>query len=324
MLSVLLARWFVTLPLLGLTAVLAVVGYLHTPLLYESGGTVLVARPEVDPSRAAAASIDVRELVEASGTQRFNDDVVAAGGFESFAVVAVSDTRLQVLATGESAVITVGRVLQRLADELASRQAGRGIPREERIRARLILQAPENGQSAGLGLPTAHGGQREIVGTFLLQDFSLDVANPFGNPATASRLLLIEVRSDDGRARLSEQLGQDVEASVNLFDPRARDLLWITTTGPDSAAVLSSFEQVVDLLDEELDRRQALAGVPPNARLIIDILAAPLETSEQRPGARRLASAIALAGGLLTAAAGVFPVPRRLPDATAPRVNEHP
>lgn len=320
MLSILLARPFVTLPLLALTAVLVVGGYLSTPLLYESGGTVLVARPEVDPSRAAAASIDVRELVEASRTQRFSDDVTEAGGIGTFEVFAVGDTRLQVLASGDAAVMTAGRVLQRLADELASRQARQGIPPEARIRARLIIQAPEDSESAApeLGLTNALGGQREIVGTFLLQDFSLDGGNPFGNPATASRLLLIEVRSDDGRARLQEQLGDAVNASVDQFDRRAPDLLRITTTGPDPESVLNGFEEVVELLDDELDRRQELAGVPPAARLIIDIIAAPLETSEQRPGAQRIAFAIFMAGVLLTAAAAVVPLPRRLPHATPP------
>lgn len=313
MLSTILPRWFVTLPLIALTVALAAAGYLRTPPVYESTGTVLVARPQVDPSRADAASVDARELVQASQTERFREDVTEAGGIEDFEVFAVDDVRLQVLATGDGAVTTVGRVLQRLADELASRQAQQGVSPEERIRARLIIQAPEADAvgGPGFGEATTLGGQREVVGLFLLQDFTLGVDNPFGNPAAASRLLLIEVRSDDGRARFQERLGEAVTFSVNQLDRRARDLLWITIAGPDPGRTLDGFDEVVDLLDAELDRRQEFAGIPPAGRLIIDVIAAPLETVEHRPGAQRTALVILAGGGLVTFAAAVLPVPGR-------------
>jgi hypothetical protein len=83
----------------------------------------------------------------------------------------------------------------------------------------------------------------------------------------------------------------------------------IMTEGRQAEPLLAAFDQIVDVLDLELNGRQARAQVAPSQRTFIDVLARPRELIDDAPTVHPLTMLIAFLG--LGAAGGAGALVRR-------------
>lgn len=295
--------WPLVLPVLFITGLAAFILDARVPETFTATGTVMVARPEVDPSRAASSSVDLGAAIRDASTMDARTAVLERGGRDDYRIVQVSANRAQVLATGDGAIPGVRAVLRALSDGVASQQLAASIAVDERIQPRLFVQVPEDDLEALAAVDAPiDGDPPEVVGTLVLEDPLAGAENPLGGPALATRLVLLSINSDAGTQSLEGSLPEGVAFQVNAFDRRAREILTVSTTGPDQEETLASFSIVTEAVADELERRQEQAEVPSEARLLVDLIAAPLQAQENEPALIRAAT-IVLVLGLLVAVA---------------------
>lgn len=265
---------------------------------FSASGTVMIARPEVDPSRSASRAIHLSGAVAAVSRAEAREAFASEGGRDDFRVLQVSDTRLQVLASGAGAVPGVRAVLRALADVVAEQQIAADVDVEERIRPRLFVQVPEDelaSLEATQGPVT--GDAPDVIGTLVLEDPLAGATNALGGVAQASRLVLLSVNSDAGSQEVLDALPSDVRFSIRAQDRRAGELLTVTTTGSDPSEVIDGFEVVTAAVEGELQRRQELANVPRDRWLLVDVIAAPIQAREVEPGLSGTALGLLVLGG---------------------------
>lgn len=257
----------------------------ETGASYSASGTVMIARPEVDPSRVASRSVNLAVAIAATSTSDAREAFVDEGGRDDYRIIQVSENRLQVLAIGDGAPDGVRAVLRSLADVVASQQLEAGVDVDERIRPRLFVQVAEDElESLAAMQGRVSGEPPEIIGTLVLEDPLAGVENALGSPATATRLVTLSIKSDAGTAAVLDTLPDGVGFWIDSFDRRARELLTVTTTGPEPTDVVDAFDVVVAAVDAELQRRQEQAEVPSDARLLVDVVATPLVATKVDAG----------------------------------------
>ena len=290
--------WPLTLIALAITVLAVVLIERASAPVYRASGTIRIASPEVDPSRSASRAINLSSAVAEVSRGDRREAFASDGGRDDFRLLQVSDNRLQVLASGDGAVRGVRAVLRALADVVAAQQVAADVDVSERIRPRLFIQVPEDdlGSIAAVEGPIS-GDAPEVIGTLVLENPLAGAANPLGGVATATRLVLLSITSDAGSQEVLEALPGDVGFSINAYDGRARELLTVTTTGSDSSQVLDGFEIVTAAVEGELQRRQDLAEVPRNVRLLVDTIAAPIRAPEVEPGLSGTALGLLVLGG---------------------------
>lgn len=271
---------------------------------FSAAGSIMIARPEVDPSRAASREVNLTGAIADTSTADAREAFAADGGRDDYRIIQVSESRAQVLASGEGAVPGVRAVLRSLADHVAGQQLAAQIEAEERIRPRLFLQIPVDDLAAlGAIEGSVSGELPEVVGTFVLEDPLAGAENPLGGTAAATRLVLLRVNSDDGTQELLEELPRGASFGINAFDRQARELLTVTTNAASPADALQAFDTVTAAVEAELARRQELAEVPSDARLLVDVIAAPINAVEADEGlsGRALVLLVLGLGGALAA-----------------------
>ena len=252
---------------------------------FTASGTIMVARSEVDPSRTASRAVNLTSAIADTSTVQERESFAEDGGRDDFRIIQVSENRAQVLASGDGAVPGVRAVLRSLADNVAGQQLAAEIDPGERVRPRLFLQIPGSDLEAlGVLEGSSSGELPEVVGTLVLEDPLAGMEDPLGGAAAAARLVLLHIHSDDGTQAVLDALPPGADFSVSVSDQEARELLAVNTSGRSPTDALESFDTVTSAVETELDRRQELAEVPSDARLLVDVIAAPVDAVEADEG----------------------------------------
>lgn len=291
--GILLRRWYVVVPTLLLTVFAAYMVDTRTPAEYEAVGWVLIETPNLDQTTSAPA--DVLALADEladdppDGLPRGAEFVVQAGDTPvSFEVSAAADTP----EGAEGAVTGVTAALQeRLAESQSTTDESARVELRQTLPRAIPEQQPDGSFTASMPLE--------------LRDPTIGVANPYGaNPGTG-RLLQVAIMGDSGQARFSEQFDADIQYSVDQASRDTAALLQITTTGANEGEVIAAFFTLQEVLDADLDERQARAGVPPSRRVRVAAFDAPLRATDVSPPVERATAAVLLLGGLLSIGLGV-------------------
>jgi hypothetical protein len=281
-------RWYVTVPILALTLVVAYRVQESVPPEFEVGGSVLLEEPRFDPSRLPAttanADVLVQRLINADA------DVTVEGAELEAQSTDASTIELTATATAaQTAEATVENALEWLRADADGLQEAEGIPVADRVRGLVLTPTI-----------TAEPTDDTFVasGTLFLQDPAADVTNPYRADSQTGRLLREVITSDQARAAIAGRTGSGVQYTVGV--PReAEAILNIGLSGPDPEALLDGFNVVREALNEELDARQARADVPEPRRILVVPLATPQSWTDVSPPLSRAVAAIVGAGGLL-------------------------
>lgn len=285
-------RWYVAVPI-GLAA-LGIAVYLQSniPPQYQAAGQILLAEPRLDPSRLPSAAVDLSGTLALLEDEAVSDQLATDGA--EFTVLPAEEGTVSILATATQpapAIETVQAVTQWLDDEVTSRQVEVGISDDERLRVRSLTPL--------VGAVEQDDGTYQSVGSVLIQDPSENVQNPYAASTTTGRLLEVSLESDAGRARVNELTGGYISYDIGQSARDVAPIMEISTFGTDPERVLAGFEQVSDVLAEELDARQARADVPPSRRVIIEEIAAPQQVMDVSPPLDRSVAVVVGLGGLL-------------------------
>lgn len=296
LLGTLVRRWYVVVPTLLMSALAAYLVDTRVPSEFEATGWVLLEAPALNQAGMSSGA-DILAL---------GDDLAAdpPGGLPSDAefVVQQGDTPASfvVSAAADSASgaeQTVNVITAALQDRLAETQTDAAVDEFARLELRQALPraipSEQNDGSFTASMPLD------------LRDPASGVANPYGpNPGTG-RLLQVAIMGDAGRARFSAQFDGGVAYSIDQAARDAAALLQITTTGADPQEVVAAFFTLQQILDADLDDRQARAGVPESRRVRVAPFDTPLRADDVSPPVERATAAVLLLGGLLSIGVGV-------------------
>lgn len=297
LLGILVRRWYVVLPTLLLTGFAAYTVDTRVPPEYEATGWVLIESPNLDQTTGSSRIADILALGDdlatspPSGLPADAEFVVQVGDTPASFVVSAA------AGTASAAEQTVNLVTTALQETLSEQQSGSDVDEATRLELRPALPraipAEQTDGSFTASMPLE------------LRDPTIGVANPYGpNPGTG-RLLQVAITGDAGRARFSEQFEGNVAYSVDQAARDAAALLQIKTTGADRQEVLAAFFTLQQILDADLDERQARAGVPESRRVRVSPFDAPLQATDVSPPVDRATAAVLLLGGLLSIGLGV-------------------
>ncbi len=295
--GILLRRWYVVLPTLLLTGLAAYMVDTRVPPEYEATGWVLIESPTLDQTTGQAGSTDILALGDdlaadpPDGLPPDAEFVVQAGDTPSSFVVSAAAS------TAPAAEQTVNLITTALQEGLADQQSVSDVDEATRLELRPALPR---------AIPSEQADESFTASMPLdLRDPTLGVANPYGpNPGTG-RLLQVAITGDAGRATFSEQFDGNVAYSVDQAARDAAALLQIKTTGADRQEVIAAFFTLQQILDADLDERQARAGVPDSRRVRVTPFDAPLQATDISPPVDRATAAVLLLGGLLSIGMGV-------------------
>jgi hypothetical protein len=291
-----LRRWYVVVPVLVATGIVAYIVQQGAPAEYQASGSVMLATPDLNPAGLPRAIIDIDSALVEIESEEGRAQLVAEGAQAEFLLRRIDPSLIEVYVTSESsatATATATAVVDRLAGHVTSTQDEAGVPPAEQIRPRTRVQ--ELAREGPTDAPI------EVVGSLILDDPIASTRNPFGADAATARLLEAAVESDAGRIRFA-QLAGPVSFDVGLGGRDSGGIMQITTIGSDPAAVLAGFEHAKSLLADELDARQARADVPSTQRIVLDTLAEPQVVTDLTSTLDRAVVAVVALGGLLAIA----------------------
>lgn len=316
LIQVVLRRWYVTIPVMLATLGVAWWVQTNTPPTYEASGAMLLAGPELEPSRMPFVVADVVGHVARLDDLEVQGELAIGGA--TFAVIPASPTILTIRAvgdTGEAAVETVGNVVEWLRTEVSASQAGSTIPPDERLEVRTSdpVVVPERQDD----------GSFQAEGTVLVVDPTAGLENPYRPSAATGRVLEVSVESDSALERISSMTAEDIKYDVGQSNRDAAPILNVTVLGRDPGAVLAAFDVVHRTIDEDLEQRQSRAEVPVSRRVTTELIAAPEIVEDVSPPLERSAAALAAAGMLLAVGLAVLveSVSARRAPSRARRIN---
>lgn len=291
LIRVVLRRWYVALPIILASMGAAWWVQSNTPPTYEATGSILLASPELDPSRIPFVVADVgarvSELDEPEVLQQLAEQDA------SFAVEPVDTTTLTIRAVGEApeaAAETVENVVSWLRTEIEASQTASTIPADERVEVRTLhpVVVPEEQDD----------GSFRAEATVLFIDPTAGTVNPYGPTASTGRLLEVSLESDSGVERIEAQAADGIEYDVDQYS-RDAPILTVTVLGHDPGGVIEAFTIIHGELGADLERRQARAEVPSSRRVTTEVIAAPEFVEDVSPPVERSAAVFLAVGGLL-------------------------
>jgi hypothetical protein len=287
-------RWYVALPVMFAALALALTAQASTAPQFQSVGSVLLEEPTLDSARLPRSLVSIDDLVA-----RLNEGeaaVAPAGSGIEVVAQAVDRSNIEITALGPEAAATEQAIeasVEWIRQRVMDLQEQEDVPEGERLQATLDSAFPiAEEQPDGTSLATA---------TIRLSDPGAGLENPLGAGQRTSRMLEAVIMSDVGRARVSEHTGGMVGYTVAVAE-NENSILEIITVAPDPANALAGFAIVRDELNQELDARQARAGVPPSWRIEVNDLAPPQSAGDISPPVTRSAVGIVAAGLLLAVA----------------------
>lgn len=285
-----LHRWYVAVPVLIVSAAVALQIHSSLPPQFEAQGQVLLTDPDFDPTGLPRAIVDLPEVAGLLTTGVVQREVVAdgaslqaVGGPAELAITIRADSAPAAQATLEAASTWLG-------ETISERQTEAGIDPAEQLRLRLIDERETE---------LTEEGAARLTASFGLEDPTAGAPNPFGASNTTGRILIVAVQSDLGRQRVAGRTGAGVDFSVDQDVRDAAPILTITTLGSEPQAVLEAFQDVTEVLAMELAEREARAEVPQTRRTSIEVLADPRSVEDVSPPLDRSVAAILGLGGLL-------------------------
>jgi hypothetical protein len=324
LLGIFLRRWYVIVPGLILAVVAAWVVNDRAIPEYEAGGTLMltVASEDEEDEGDDGAELEAGEEADEPGSESVAG--VAMSGRVIAEVVQGDAVRLELLEEGlgaqytveyseegsllevesvsgdeDEAVLTAQAVVEELDAEIESRQDAAGLEDEDRVAAEVLAE------------PSAAVVQEieEEDGTVTTQYISRGVVamvgmaaeetapNPVAaDPATA-QILANVMNSDAKRDQVVEQ--QDFDYSVGQERQDAAPFLYVTAYGPDPDGVLETFSAARAAIQDELETRQADAGVEPESRVVVDTVSEPTEVEDiGGDGTRAALTVLALVAAL--------------------------
>lgn len=285
LIKVVLRRWKVVVPIGLLT--LGAAFYVHstTPPEYEATGYLQWEIPEYDRANdPVSANIDPVAL---------SQDIEVSGD-ASFTVSPLDGQYLTIRAaddTAPDAEAAVNEVIDALGTRIESIQEDGGETEQNRIDLRMA--------SPAVTVATQDDASAIATAQMFLYSPAANVANPYRPDASTGRLLEVAATGDAGQRRFAELAGTGVAFTVAQESRDAAALLQVVTMGPDPDKVVGAFYDVVTLLNEDLDERQARAEVPDPRRITLTVLDAPLGATDVSPPVARAVIGVVVLGGLL-------------------------
>lgn len=296
-------RWYVTFPVLLAAGGVAFVVNDTIPPAYQARGEILLASPELDPSALPRTVTDLRRLAEELATPDVQTPLIV--GSTVIEVDADPNALSLALASGSpaDAQATANNVVAWLEQEVEARQAAAGIEPVERLQVRSTLTPVATEDLGEQPLDITEGaatGDNALLATVTLNDPVAGATNPFGASNASARVLTVAVQSDQGRERVTERTGPDLQFELRQ-DPRdPAPILVITTRSSDPDTALDGFGHIAEVVALELAEREERAEVPPSRRTGIEALAAPQQVTDVSPPLDRSVATI-LGLGLLAA-----------------------
>lgn len=292
-------QWMITVPLLVVVVVLAVVVQNSTEDVFEASGSVVIAEapiaPSMDPiamTRPATVARQLRltdafrDLIQSDETAGVVVDGTGAGALE-ISVTGAPAEEMEEAATALAALA---------ADIVATVQDEAEVAQQERVSA--VVQRVDlvpTGAETDTGAPIF-----TAVTEVYLDDPLGGGENPLSATPGTARLLEVSSQSDAARSEVSERVGADIEFEVVQDINDRAPILDLLVFAESRQLAAEGFEGVVETLAQDLDDRQARAGVRSTDRLVIDVLAAPGEARDVSPPISRAVAAV-IAIGLLAA-----------------------
>jgi hypothetical protein len=295
LLQLLTRYWRVTVPILLASIVAAVAVQQLMPPNYRAAGSVMLATPAQDPRPMAAPLVQLSETVDELQGLEVRDLLVS--GDAAFSAQLLDQTTLIVTAASRNASTaeeTVTAAVEWFGASLEERQRSADIAPEDRLSSQLLTPVIQAHRAAV--------GAYEAEAILWIEGLRSSGDNPYQASPVTARLLAVWLSGDEGREALSEWIGPGADFAV-AHDPWGPlPTLDIVTHGRDSDSAVAAFDEIVELLELELNSRQARAQVPIPRRLFIDVLARPEDPVDTRPPLEPLAVLVFLAG--LAAAGG--------------------
>lgn len=283
-------RWYLVVPLMVVTLAGAYLLNERIPLQLEARGQALLVPVEsTESGRVRGVSLEevAGELSNLSVQGQLRD-----GDTELEVRARGRSIELQLSGTDESSVVeTHQRATQWLRDNVEVRQQDAGIPPAERF----TLQAPTDAS------PTlAPDGRISMTSVGRLEEPASMQLNPHGSTRETVSLLAAIANGDAARSIVAAELGDDVTYGVTFRSRDAAPVLGVTIVAPNGRDALAGYGVIIELLEDELGSLELRAGVPSNARTVIERIAPPREVVDIGPTMERPVAAVLGLGALLS------------------------
>lgn len=292
-------RWYISLPLVAVGAIVAFYVQSSTPPAYQAEGQLLLADPALDPSGLPTSVVDVDEILRRLDEPSLRDDLES--GDAVYQVEAEDQATFSVAIDApeeDAARATAQAIRDWIADHVEAQQEEAGFPDSERVQVR-------GGER--ISLTTDVQTDTVQAGTVItLFDPTAGLVNPYGASIMTVRLLIVAVESDAGQAAVLERTGKGTGFLLTQSPRDAAPIMGVTTTGSDPTAVLAAFDAVRQVVDDELQQRQDRAEIPHTRRTRVEALATPQQVTDVSPPVERAAGAIFGLGGLLAVTAALI------------------
>lgn len=281
--SALIRRWWVVVPVLLLTMGGVVLVGISAGSQYQARATLLLAGPEIAPGDAAddglGAILDtsvVIEMAEGDATRALLDPnivrhSVSEVGSGVLRIEAVGEPGAPVVPAGRTIIAEVERVVEELDAEDDERAAEVRVLSEPRSpRQRIIVEA--NGDT-----------RTEVFSVGSIQLLIAGQApSSVENPYNPSGGFLRIIDEDAAVPAVSESIREavgDPEASFDLqYDSRdAAAIVHVVATATTAETTMATMNEALAFLDEDVARRQTLAGADESTWIVFQRIALPQE-----------------------------------------------
>lgn len=129
------------------------------------------------------------------------------------------------------------------------------------------------------------------------------VPNPYGSPADASSAVSIVLNSVESRRQVAEL---DLSPDYEVMAESRTTILAFSVRSDSPATAVDTGNAVFELAADELDERQAAAGIPTRAQYGVVVLQAPSLTEVVNDGQRRNMVVVGVLGAGASLALAVF------------------
>jgi hypothetical protein len=261
-------RWYVSVPLVIVGAIAAFYVQSATPPAYQAEGQLLLADPSLDPSGLPTSVVQLDDILSAIIDPSVRDQLKAEDAEYSVEAEDESTMMVTVNASSESGAESTALAVNRwIRDHVEAEQEAADFPDSERLQVRggerVVMTTDPQARTV------------QAVSAITLFDPTAGFVNPYVASLTTVRLLIVAVESDAGRAAVLERTGPGVGFLLTQSPRDAAPIMGVTTTGSDQASVLTAFEAVREVIDDELQSRQERAEIPMTRRTRVEALAVP-------------------------------------------------
>lgn len=273
-------RWYVVVPVLMLTGVLAYAVASNAEPEYQTAGSFLLADAALvgdrDQPPVSVTPQVIGEIVQGGAVRQ---QVRQQGGTADYEIsVEGPDGLMRVTAAGDSeaaAVTTVQVVMEEIQRALSERQAEAGVPEQGRGSVEVLSSAASAEQQV-----VDEGEETEAVRFVSTGSLRMNLPSDGGNRYAASldgtaRVLGEVMLSPHVRQEITG--GDDSETYEVTMQPRdSAPIINVAVTSTSAQGAMETYDAVADRMATELRQRQEIAGAPPSSMLTLQPLAVPV------------------------------------------------